>query len=38
MKFLANVLSFFSLTAGLENSKETLVFFWEEPECPKDLL
>lgn len=38
MNFLANLLSFLSISAGTQNSKETVLFIMAEPECPKDLL
>ena len=38
MNFLANLLSFFAQNTGYANSKETYIWFFYEPECPKDLL
>lgn len=38
MEFLANLLSFLSFNAGLQNSKITLIWFTDEPTCPKELL
>lgn len=38
MEFLAKLFSFLSLSAGTQNSKDTILFFIDEPECPKDLL
>lgn len=38
MGIFANILSFFSMNIGLENSRETLLIFLAEPECPKELL
>lgn len=38
MGFFANLLSFLSLTAAESNSKETFIFVFDEPECPKELL
>ena len=35
MEFLAKLFSFLSLSAGAQNSKDTLVIFLDEPECPK---
>lgn len=38
MGFFANLLSFFSMAAGLENSKDTVIVVWDEPTCPRELL
>ena len=38
MELFANLLSLLSISAGTQNSKETLLIFLDEPECPKDLL
>lgn len=38
MNFLANLLSFFALSTGYSNTRETYIWFLYEPECPKDLL
>lgn len=38
MEFLANLLSIFSVSAAMQNSRTTVAFFFNEPECPKDLL
>lgn len=38
MNFLANILSSFSMFMGLQNSRDTVLIYLDEPECPKDLL
>ena len=38
MEFFANLLSFLSVTTAQQNSRETWVVFFDEPECPKELL
>ncbi len=38
MEFLAKLFSFLSLSAGAENSKETILILIDEPECPRELL
>ena len=38
MGFFANLLSFFSISSAELNSKETFIFLFDEPECPKELL
>ena len=38
MSLFAKLFSFLSLSAGTQNSKETIIFLLDEPECPKDLL
>ena len=38
MEFFAKLFSFLSLSAGAQNSKDTIIIFFDEPECPKDLL
>lgn len=38
MEFLAKLFSFLSISAGAQNSKETLIIFIDEPECPRELL
>jgi len=38
MGLFANLLSFFSISAGLEQSRDTVLIMWAEPECPKELL
>lgn len=36
--FFAGVLSGFSRFLGLQNSLKTVIFFAEEPNCPKEFL
>jgi len=38
MEFLAKLFSFLSISAGAQNSKETLIILFDEPECPRELL
>ena len=38
MEFIANLLSMLSMSAAGQNSRETWIFFFDEPECPKELL
>ena len=38
MGLFAKLFSFLSLSAGVQNSKETFLILLDEPECPKDLL
>lgn len=38
MGFFANILSFLSMAAGLENSKTTVIIVLDEPEFPRELL
>lgn len=38
MNFLANIISFFSISAANQQSRETLLILLDEPECPKELL
>ena len=38
MALFAKLFSFLSISAGAQNSKETIIFYFDEPECPRDLL
>ena len=38
MEFLANLLSMFSVSMAEQNARYTAVWYFDEPECPKELL
>ncbi len=38
LEFLANILAGISTAAASEGSTRTVLFAWDEPECPDELL